>query len=85
MFDFSGMGTVYLGALLDNVQYNIQLQDAGRLLTPNPDWCHVQISNDTTLQIDLGTIKTQQAHSFEVAFREHTVTYKFIGFPNMYM
>ena len=85
MYDFSGMHIVYLGALLDNVQYNIELQDAGRLLTPNPGWCSVQISNDTTLQIELGTIKTQQAHIFEVAFREHAVTYKFIGVPNMYM
>jgi hypothetical protein len=79
------MATIHLGALPDNTQYDIELQDGIQILTQDPAWCRVRIANCTTLRIDVGTVKTQQTHSFDVAFREHTTTYKFIGFPNIYL
>lgn len=79
------MAIIHLGALLDNTQYYIELQASGKILTKNPAWCHVKITDCMTLQIDVGTVETQQTHSFDVAFCEHTTTYKFVGLPNMYM
>lgn len=82
---FKLMAIIYLGALLDNTQYDIEVEDDGRVLTQNPVWCEVKIESKNILRINLGSVATQQLHCFNIAFGNQIMTYQLIGMPNIYL